>query len=387
MSTTTTLRPSEIAVITSGRLASTTAFRIVYPLLPFLSHTFATSLQQVATLVAIQTAASLISPVGGRLAERFGEKNIMIAGLLLFIAGGALCAIADLFFLFQIGYLCIGLGTALYLPSGQSYLSARSEYSQRGRILGIFEIAWAISAIIGVAPLMYLIDMQDSIQLAYLIIIAIGAVNVILLSRLPASPAHSVPSSTPLSFRDIVRQPAVWILLCFPFLTFGGNDLFFVTQSQWLADAIRADESMLGTLFVGIGIAELLGSSAVVAFSDHIGKRRSVIIGFVVTSVLLVAMAFTSNWWLLMVEIFLFYLIIEYAIVASFPLISEAMPHARATIMSLMSAAVGVGRIFSSLGSAWLYTTGGMYLIATTAAVCSCLGLVALARSSLTPKS
>jgi MFS transporter, DHA1 family, inner membrane transport protein len=387
VSTTTTLRPSEIAVITSGRLASTTAFRIVYPLLPFLSQTFATSLQQVATLVAIQTAASLISPVGGRLAERFGEKNIMIAGLLLFIAGGALCAIADLFFLFQIGYLCIGLGTALYLPSGQSYLSARSEYSQRGRILGIFEIAWAISAIIGVAPLMYLIDMQDSIRMAYLIIIAIGAVNVILLSRLPASPVHATTQSTPLSFRDIVRQPAVWILLCFPFLTFGGNDLFFVTQSQWLADAIRADESMLGTLFVGIGIAELLGSSAVVAFSDHIGKRRSVIIGFVVTSVLLVAMAFTSNWWLLMVEIFLFYLIIEYAIVASFPLISEAMPHARATIMSLMSAAVGVGRIFSSLGSAWLYTTGGMYLIATTAAVCSCLGLVALARSSLTPKS
>lgn len=387
MSTTTTLRPSEIAVITSGRLASTTAFRIVYPLLPFLSHTFDTSLQQVATLVAIQTAASLISPVGGRLAERFGEKNIMIAGLLLFIAGGALCATANVFLLFQIGYLCIGLGTALYLPSGQSYLSARSEYSQRGRILGIFEIAWAISAIIGVAPLMYLIDMQDSIRMAYLIIIAIGAVNVILLSRLPASPVQGTESSAPLSFRDILRQPAVWILLLFPFLTFGGNDLFFVTQSQWLADAIRADESMLGTLFVGIGIAELLGSSAVVAFSDQIGKRRSVIIGFVVTSVLLIMMAFTSNWWLLMLEIFLFYLVIEYAIVASFPLISEAMPHARATIMSLMSAAVGVGRIFSSLGSAWLYTTGGMYLIATTAAVCSCLGLVALSRSSLTPKS
>ena len=160
-----------------------------------------------------------------------------------------------------------------------------------------------------------------------------------------------------------------------------------MTQSQWLADSIAADESMLGTLFVGIGIAELLGSSAVVAFSDQIGKRRSVMIGFVVTSVLLIMMAFTSNWWLLMLAIFLFYLVIEYAIVASFPLISEAMPHARATIMSLMSAAVGVGRIFSSLGSAWLYTTGGMYLIATTAAVCSCVGLFALARSSLTPKS
>jgi predicted MFS family arabinose efflux permease len=387
VSTTTTLRPLEIAVITGGRLASTTAFRIVYPLIPFLGDTFDITLQTVATLVAIQTAASLISPVGGRLADRYGEKSMMLLGLLLFVVGGLLCGTTASFTVFQGGYLLIGLGTALYLPSGQSYLSARSAYQQRGRILGIFEIAWAISAIIGVAPLMYLIDQQSSIRSAYLILVGIGILSMVILSRLPASPAHHDTESEPVPLTAIIRQPAVWLLLLFPFLTFGGNDLFFVTQSQWLADSIAADESMLGTLFVGIGIAELLGSSAVVAFSDQIGKRRSVMIGFVVTSVLLIMMAFTSNWWLLMLAIFLFYLVIEYAIVASFPLISEAMPHARATIMSLMSAAVGVGRIFSSLGSAWLYTTGGMYLIATTAAVCSCVGLFALARSSLTPKS
>ena len=208
----------------------------------------------------------------------------------------------------------------------------------------------------------------------------------VILSRLPASPAHHDTASEPVPLTAIIRQPAVWLLLLFPFLTFGGNDLFFVTQSQWLADSIAADEAMLGTLFVGIGIAELLGSSAVVAFSDRIGKRRSVIISFIVTSIILVGMSFTQQWWVLMVCIFLFYLIIEYAIVASFPLISEAMPHARATIMSLMSAAVGVGRIFSSLGSAWLYTTGGMVLVASAAAIASCLGLWALSRSAITPK-
>lgn len=386
MSTTTTLRPSEIAVITGGRLASTTAFRIVYPLIPFLSHTFAISLQSVATLVAIQTAASLASPIGGRLAERYGEKAIMLLGLFLFVCGALMCGLTSQFTLFQFGYLLIGLGTALYLPSGQSYLSARSAYQQRGRILGIFEIAWAISAIIGVAPLMYLIDQQDSIRSAYLILVAIGVVSMAILGRLPASPAHQSNHSDPVPLQNIITQPAVWLLLLFPFLTFGGNDLFFVTQSQWLADTIGADEAMLGTLFIGIGIAELLGSSAVVAFSDRIGKRRSVIISFIITSMLLVAMSLTQQWILLMICIFLFYLIIEYAIVASFPLISEAMPNARATVMSLMSAAVGVGRIFSSLGSAYLYTTGGMVLVAGSAAIASCIGLWALSRSALTPK-
>jgi predicted MFS family arabinose efflux permease len=83
---------------------------------------------------------------------------------------------------------------------------------------------------------------------------------------------------------------------------------------------------------------------------------------------------------------FLFYFLIEYAIVATFPLISEALPAARGTMMALMSAAVGIGRIFSSLSSEFLYLNGGLPLISAVAVITSVLGLIALTRSSLTPK-
>ena len=153
-----TLRPIDLIVVTAGRLASTTAFRIVYPLLPFLSNRFDISLQQGATLIAIQTAASLASPIGGTLADRIGERKAMLIALALFIGGALSCSLASGFNAFFVGYLLIGLATALYLPSGQAYISARSPYEQRARVLGIFEMAWAVSAIIGVAPLMYLIN-------------------------------------------------------------------------------------------------------------------------------------------------------------------------------------------------------------------------------------
>ncbi|MBM4413757.1 MAG: MFS transporter [Chloroflexi bacterium] len=382
------LRPLDLFVVTSGRLASTTAFRIVYPLLPFLSTRFEVSLQQVATLVALQTAASLASPIGGTLADRFGERKVMLGGLSTFIVGALLCSFTTVFWLFQLGYLLIGLATALYLPSAQSYLSARSPYEQRGRMLGIFETAWAISAIVGVAPLMYLIDMQDNISWAYAILAGVGAFGLMSVYQLPEHHARQSTSSPTSGMSwETLKMPTLWLLLLFPFLTLGGNDLFFVTQSTWLKDVLNADESMLGNLFVLIGIAELAGSLAVVAFSDRIGKRRSVLASFTITSICLLLMPiFDSSWISTVIVLFIFYFMIEYAIVASFPLLSEALPQARGTMMAMVSATIGFGRIFSSLGSEWLYTTGQMTLVTAVAAGASMLGLLALSRSSLTPK-
>ena len=384
------LRPIDLIVVTAGRLASTTAFRIVYPLLPFLSQRFNISLQQGATLIAIQTAASLASPIGSSIADRFGERKAMLIALALFITGALSCSLASSFLAFFVGYLLIGLATALYQPSGHAYLSARSPYAQRARVLGIFEMAWAVSAIIGVAPLMYLIDQQQQSLVAYAILAGIGILSFVMLWQLPEhhhrQPVeHGTPAT--INIMTLLRQPGLAILLLFPFLTFGGNDLFFITQSSWLKGDLGADEALIGGLFVIIGIAELAGSSAVVAFADRIGKRRSVIWGFLLTGICLALLPFVgSNWWVVTVMMFLFYFLIEYAIVASFPLISEALPAARGTMMALMSAAVGIGRIFSSLSSEFLYINGGLPLISAVAVITSVVGLIALTRSSLTPK-
>ena len=384
--TTLQLRPSELMIVTVGRFASTTAFRIIYPLIPFLSDRFDISLQQSASLVAVQTAASLISPIGGRLADRFGERRMMLYAIWAFVIGACCCAVAQDFIWFFAGYLGIGIATAIYVPAGQSYLSARSAYAERARAIGIFEMVWAVSAIIGVAPLMYLINYQQSSDLAYIVLAVLGVASALLLWRLPDThhDANATATDTPTPF---VFTSHVWFLLLFPLLAFGGIDLFFVSQSTWLKDQLAADEAMIGALFVLIGIAELLGSSAVVMFADRIGKRRSVVYGFSLTCICLIAMAlFGQSWWSVAIFIFAFYAIIEYSIVASFPLMSETVPHARGTLMALMTAAVGIGRIFSSLGSEWVYLQGGLLTVAGVASFACIIGLFALTRSPLTPK-
>lgn len=379
------LRPIELIVVTVGRFASTTAFRIIYPLIPFLSDRFAISLQQSASLVAVQTAASLISPIGGRLADRFGERRMMLYAIVAFVIGACCCAVAQDFIWFFAGYLGIGIATAIYVPAGQSYLSARSAYESRARAIGIFEMVWAVSAIIGVAPLMYLINYQQSSDLAYIVLAVLGVASALLLWRLPDT--HTAISTTTETTTPFSFNTQVGFLLLFPLLAFGGLDLFFISQSTWLKDQLTADEAMIGALFVLIGIAELLGSSAVVIFADRIGKRRSVVYGLSMTCVCLLAMAiFGQSWWSVAVFVFIFYAFMEYSIVTTFPLMSETVPHARGTMMALMTAAIGIGRIFSSLSSEWVYLQGGLLVIAMTASVACMIGLVALTRSPLTPK-
>jgi Arabinose efflux permease len=125
-------------------------FRLVYPLLTFLATSFAVNLSTASLLITIQVGASLLSPLGGMLSDRFGDRSTIFWSGVLFAIGTVVCAWSQHFELFLFGYGIIGLAVAIAMPALQSYVSARSHYTQRGRMLGILELSWALSALIGV---------------------------------------------------------------------------------------------------------------------------------------------------------------------------------------------------------------------------------------------
>ncbi|KPV50099.1 MFS transporter, partial [Kouleothrix aurantiaca] len=143
-----TLTAGQLAAVTLGRLGLNVAYRIVYPLQPFLADRLHVSLYTVSALITVQVLASAASPLGGALADTRGERNTMSLGLALFCAGAALCALAGSFGGFLAGYALIGLAVALYQPSAQAYISARTSYARRGQALGVFETSWAGAALV-----------------------------------------------------------------------------------------------------------------------------------------------------------------------------------------------------------------------------------------------
>lgn len=357
-----TLTTGQLAVVTLGRLALNVAYRIIYPLQPFLAQRLHVDLYTVSALITVQVLASVASPLGGALADLRGERSTMSLGLALFCCGAALCSVASVFGGFLAGYALIGLAVALYQPSAQSYLSARTSYGRRGRVLGVFETSWAAAALLGVAPLMWLVQATGDSAWSFRMMLVAGLCSLVLM-RLGLSP---VSSHQPGRARQrlnwgVVRSPSVLGVLGLLFCTALGVDLVFVVQGAWSKASFGATEAQLGQVFALLGVAEFVGSLGSTLLVDRVGKKRAVLAGYSLTALSAALLPLSDGRWLLFLPLyFLFDLCYEFSIVSTFPLASGVAPAARGTIMALSVLMTGSGRATGSQVAEPLWHTFGI---------------------------
>jgi MFS transporter, DHA1 family, inner membrane transport protein len=371
------LTNSQLALVTVVRLAITVAFRIIYPLQPFLADQMRVDLQTVSALVTIQLLASLASPIGGMLADARGERSMMSAGIGIFCLGALACALSASLPGYLFGYALIGLGMACFLPAATSYLSARTPYSRRGWALGIFETSWAGAALLGVTPLMFVVQATRSATPVYWALVVAGVISLIVVRvALPATPRVARHDRRPIPWGDL-RSLSLAAMIGLMTLMMFALDLYNVSQGVWLQSSFGATEGMLGIAVGVAGVAELCGSVAVALLVDRIGKKRAVIGGYICAALALAALPLTGGaWGLLLVVLFVFFLAEEFAIVASFPLASGIVPTARGTALSLMIMISSAGRALGASISPQIWERLGAVGITLIGAAVMGLGVV-----------
>ncbi|MEM8534163.1 MAG: MFS transporter [Chloroflexota bacterium] len=363
---TTTLTPWQLIIITASRLVINVAYRILYPLLPFLSGFLNVSLQTISILVTVQVITALASPLGGILIDTRGERNIMAGGVVLFCIGTALCAFSSTFALFLIGYAFVGLSVTLYQPAAQTYLSKRTSYERRGFALGLFETSWAGSAFLGIAPLMLLVERTQNPTPVFGILFIAGIVALIAMfvaiPTTPQQPTTTLPTtSSQMPWHTTLRLPYVLAFVGLLVLALGAVDLIFVVYGTWLKTSFSATEGQLGQVFALLGVAELIGALASAFLVDRFGKKRTVVFGFIATAIMLAVLPLSDgNWFAFLLLFFLFGICFEFAIVSSFPLGSGLVPSARGFILALGAAAIGGGRAIGSLIAEPLWRSYGI---------------------------
>ncbi|NJN15335.1 MAG: MFS transporter [Oscillochloris sp.] len=368
-----------LLVLVLGRLIFNAAFRIVYPLLAFLANGFGVSLETVSLLVTIQVAATLISPIGGMVSDARGERFTLLLGMAIYGLGTLLCALTDQFGLFLVGYSLIGLATALYMPAVQSYASARSNYAQRARVLGILELSWALAALLGVAGLTALIEVNNDWTPAYWVLFGLGLVMMALSLTLPGDPPR-VPRNAQepqMRLATLLRRPEIFAALALVFCQLAAVELIFVVYAGWLEQDFGASTQQLGQIFGLLGIVELLGASAATLLTDRIGKRRAVLFGFAAVALSMLLLPFSSgNWALFLLFFLLFDLVFEFSIVSAFPLMSGLTHQGRGTVLAATVGVIGLGRILGSVVGPRLFVAYGFGANAWLAAGLAVIGVV-----------
>jgi len=88
--------------------------------------------------------AALGAIIGGRLADKYGRKAIYTRNMLLYMLGVGIIMLSFNFPMLLVGFLLTGISVGVGVPASWTYISETSEAGNRGRNIGISQLAWSV---------------------------------------------------------------------------------------------------------------------------------------------------------------------------------------------------------------------------------------------------
>jgi predicted MFS family arabinose efflux permease len=274
----------------------------------------------------------------------------------------------------MIGFILMGLGKPAFDAAAQAYIADRTPYERRARYLSIIELTWAGGLLIGAPAAGVLIDRLgwESPFWVTAALVGSGALLAPLLLDPDARGRLARPG------RLHVTRSAVAVLAMALLFSLAAETTVIV-YGAWLEDEFALSLAALGLASLVIGIAELVGEGAVLAFADRMGKRRMVAMGMAVSAAGFVALGAVGGGLVPgLVALAVAFIAFEITIVATIPLATEVVPGARSRYLALLTVAISLGRAAGDAVGPALFEWGGLVANTTLSAVAGLASLLVL---------
>ena len=372
----------QVAAATVSRVVINTARRFVYTFAPVLSRAMGLPLTAITSLIAINQAAGLLSPIFGSLSDRLGYRMMMLAGVSLLTIGMFLGGLFPFYGMIVISLIMAGLCKSLFDPALHAYIGEQVPFAQRGRVIGIIEFGWAGSVLIGIPTVGILIDRwgwrAPFFVIGGLALLCLVAIRILMPARSAIGPANRQPPLLK-GWQLLRRNRAAVGALGFGLLLSLANDILFVIYGAWLEADFSLKVVALGMATTVIGLAELLGEILTASIADRLGPKRAIGSGIVLTAFSYALLPLLAKQLpLALLGIFLIFLFFEFTVVTSLSLFTELLPQARATMMSVSVATSSLGRMAGAAIGGLVWQVGGLTAVCMVASIVTGLALVSL---------
>jgi len=369
-----------ISTLFVARLVVDTGTRMVYPFIPQLSTGLGLSVIGFSWLIFFRAIAGMAGPIFGALADKFGRRKIMASGLLFQFIGAA-----GLIFSWQwwasIPMFFYGMSLAAFIPAEQAYISDRVAYEKRGRALATVEFSWALTGVVSLPIIGWMIDTfgwRFPFGLLSLMSLVGAAVIWFLIPAVEQRIETGLAKSTTW---QVCRRPNVLASMGVGTLLFAGVGSFITIWGVWLSADFSLSASALGLVATAVGIAELSGSGLSSLFIDRIGKRRGSQLGLLGGAIAFFLLPFSQATLLTAVAaLILTGIFVEFTIVSLLPLYAEQAPEARATVFSLVGFGISIGVAVGSPVAATLWENFGLWAVGLVTGGCLLLALALLTK-------
>lgn len=350
----------EIAFFTLIRTVLNSSYRMVYPLLPLFAAGLGVSIAELGIAFSIRSFLGVLGPFLAVYADIRGRKSGMLLGLGLFAIGTVFVVIWPSFFTFIVASSLVVLGNGVFIPSMQAYLSDRVPYEKRGAVLSFTELSWALSFIIGIPVLGFLIEKFNWVSPFILLGVFGVFLFVVLITKIPGDVKPSLEKQA--LFGNLRQVMTFWPALAGMLMGFfftGANELVNLVFGVWINDSFGLAFATLTAASIVIGSSELISELLSVLVLDKLGKRRAILLALLLNSISALVLPLTAkNLTLALLGLGFFYITFEFALISGLTMMSEVLSSARATVMAATLAAFSLGRMVGALVGPGLYDIG-----------------------------
>ncbi len=358
-------------------------FGMIFPLLPFYVRQFNTSEWMVGLLAASYAIAQfLLSPIWGRLSDRFGRKPIIVISLLGLSLSFFLFGLSNnLFELFAIRILQ-GIFSAAAIAAASAYVSDVTTPDERIRGMGNLGASFSAGFIFG--PGIGGALSAVHISFPFFLAAALALINFILVIKfLPESLGQK-------SEKLSIKQGFFNIGHMFSALK-GEMGSFFILSFLWSfaltnnevavplfgMERLNLSVSTIGYFFSVQGVLAVLMQSVLLYKITHfLGEHKAVVLGLTIMAVGLFLVPFAKN------PAFLLFFMVLMTLGSSMTrptlasLVSKETKEGQGTTMGIFSSFESLGRVFGPLLGGWLFSTFGFHSPFTISTVLILLTLV-----------
>jgi len=262
-----------LLVLASGMFAIGTDSFVVAGVLGQVSASLGVSVAlagQMVTLYALSYA--LLSPVIAAAAAHWPRKRLLLTGLVVFVIGNVITALAPTIELVLASRLLAGLGAAMFSPTATAAGASLVPPEQRGRALAIVIAGLSSATALG-APLGTFIGGWLDWRATMWFVSAVGIVAAVGVAwRLPHIPN---PPAVSLARRLAPLADArVLLTLLTTWLVYAGLFLVYTYIGSSFDRATGGDARVLAGLLLLWGAAATLGNLVAGRLTDRLGSRR-----------------------------------------------------------------------------------------------------------------
>ncbi len=369
---------SNITAVTVARLVANAAYRFAPLFLATIARGFDVPLSTLGFAVFISELSGFASPFAGRLVDRLTHRNSMVLGLIGSALGCTIAAISTSPLLFAVGVTVLALTKQSFDLGLGAWIADHVPYTQRGKIVGLTETAWALGLLIGVS-VMGLITAATNwrIGFAFAVLCLLISTYVIYVRVTNHDKiAHESHSSTP----QRVTGNA-WFVVATMFCIMSSAQNLFVTFGAWLEDEFQFGAARLAVAGFSLGLVELVASVSSSRQTDKWGKERSVAFGamLIVPAGLLLNFG-SHNFIIGIIAVFIYFLGFEFSVVSLLPLATSLVPNSPGTGLGWVLGAGTLGRAVIAIAATHLFESYGVKGPALLGSVFGVIGALLILR-------